>query len=184
MRSIARAIPRRARQVKRGAFSRTPRLSGYSQRVRLLKESLIPAPVSRVFAFHEAPGALEKLIPPWEQVRVVKRGESLAPGTIVIMKMKVGPLWITWKARHTRYEKDVLFQDTQDAGPFAAWMHTHRFVADPSGGTRLIDDVEYELPLGKLGALLGGALVRAQLEKMFAYRHRVTREACVAPITS
>jgi len=151
--------------------------------VRFLKESLIPAPVSRVFAFHEAPGALEKLIPPWEKVRVVQRGESLAPGTIVIMKMKVGPFWVTWKARHTLYEKDVLFQDMQDSGPFAKWLHTHRFVEDPSGGTRLIDDVEYELPLGKLGAIFGGALVRAQLEKMFAYRHQVTREAC-APTTN
>jgi ligand-binding SRPBCC domain-containing protein len=152
--------------------------------VHFLKESLIPAPVSRVFAFHEAPGALEQLIPPWETVRVVQRGESLAPGTIVIMKMKVGPLWVTWKARHTLYEKDVLFQDTQDSGPFAKWLHTHRFVEDASGGTRLIDDVEYELPLGKLGAFLGGAMVRAQLEKMFAYRHQVTREACATTANS
>jgi hypothetical protein len=42
-------------------------------------------------------------------------------------------------------------------GPFARWVHTHRFVAL---GTRsaLEDDIEYELPLGPLGAIGGGGL--------------------------
>ena len=143
-----------------------------------IKESLIRAPVSRVFAFHESPGALERLIPPWERAEVVRRGGSLQPGAVVVLRMRVGPLWQEWHAEHTLYEKDVLFQDVQRRGPFARWVHTHRFLPDPSGGTRLIDEVAYALPLGPLGALLGGTFVRRKLKAMFDFRHQATREAC------
>jgi hypothetical protein len=141
-------------------------------------ESLIPAPVSRVFAFHESPGALEKLIPPWEEARVVLRGASLLPGTRVILKTRIGPLWAEWEAEHTRYQKDVLFEDVQRRGPFARWVHTHRFLPHPSGGTLLRDEVDYALPLGLVGALGGGWFVRRKLEKMFAFRHEATKAAC------
>ncbi len=98
-----------------------------------------------------------KPIPPWEQVRVVQRGASLAPGTVVILQMRLLPplpLWITWEALHTLYQKDVLFQDVQRRGPFARWVHTHRFVAEGEQ-TRLLDEVDFTLPLGPLGQRLG-----------------------------
>lgn len=37
----------------------------------------------------------------------------------------------------------------------------------------MIDDIEYELPLGWLGEAFGGGFARAKLEKMFDYRHQV-----------
>lgn len=145
--------------------------------MRFVYESLVSAPVSRVFGFHEAEGALERLTPPWEETRVLKRGASLAPGTRVIIAVRIGPLWKEWEAEHTRYEKDALFEDVQVRGPFARWRHTHRFL--PEGGrTRLVDEVEYELPLGAIGRFLGAPLVKRKLERMFAYRHDVTRRAC------
>jgi uncharacterized protein len=42
---------------------------------------------------------------------------------------------------------------------------------------RLEDRIEYELPFGALGNFFGGWLVRRRLERVFAYRHRVTAEA-------
>jgi ligand-binding SRPBCC domain-containing protein len=136
-------------------------------------ESVIEAPPARVFAFHERPEALRLLIPPWERVEVVQPPASLQPGTRVILKMKQGPLWITWVAEHTLYEKDVLFQDRMVRGPFARWLHTHRFL--PSGtGTLLRDEVDCALPLG-----LPGALVRSRLSRMFEFRHAATRAAVI-----
>jgi len=46
-----------------------------------VKESRIAAAPGVVFAFHESPGALEKLTPPWEKVTVIESPGSLAPGT-------------------------------------------------------------------------------------------------------
>jgi hypothetical protein len=40
---------------------------------------------------------------------------------------------------------------------------------------QLEDDVEYSLPLGWLGRIVGAAGVRVKLERMFAYRHAVTK---------
>jgi ligand-binding SRPBCC domain-containing protein len=126
------------------------------------------------------PGALEKLIPPWEEVQVAQPPSSLAPGTRVVLRTRLGPLWTEWEAEHTRYEKDVLFEDVQRRGPFARWVHTHRFLPAP-GGTLLRDEVEYRLPLGPLGQLAAGWLVEARLQRMFRYRHQVTKAACEAP---
>jgi ligand-binding SRPBCC domain-containing protein len=148
---------------------------------RFIHQSVIPAPVSRVFAFHESPGALEALIPPWERAEVVVRGGSLAPGTRVVLRLHAGPLSLEWEAIHTRYEKDVLFQDEQRRGPFRRWLHTHHFLPDVSGGTLLRDEVEWELPLGKLGNLLGRPLVERRLERMFTFRHQATARACSGP---
>lgn len=140
--------------------------------------SVIPAPVAAVFAFHEAPGALARLTPPWEPVRVRGGGGSLAPGTRVLLELRLGPFRLEWEAEHTLYEKDVLFQDVARRGPFRRWTHTHRFFPTPEGHTRLVDEIDLELPLGAPGALLGGALVRRRLERLFRFRHQATREAC------
>ena len=143
-------------------------------------ESEIAAPPQAVFAFHERPEALALLVPPWEKVVVVQPPSSLAPGTRVLLKMKLGPLSVTWEAEHTLYEKNVLFQDRMVRGPFAKWVHTHRFLPS-AGGTLLRDEVELALPFGPLG-LLGWPLARRRLEKMFAYRHAKTREAVLASL--
>jgi ligand-binding SRPBCC domain-containing protein len=55
-----------------------------------------------------------------------------------------------------------------------------RGARDPDGddASYLVDDVTYTLPLGRLGALVAGRAVARRLERMFAYRHEVTRAAC------
>ncbi len=147
--------------------------------MRFVHQSLIPAPPEKVFAFHERPDALERLIPPWEHVEVLRPAPSLQPGSRALLRLQLGPIKLLWEAEHTRYQKNVLFQDVQLRGPFSRWQHTHSFALAP-GGTLLRDEVEYQLPLGRLGALFGGALVQRKLERMFAFRHQATREACTA----
>ena len=40
--------------------------------VRFVKESVIEASAERVFAFHEAPDAFERLQPPWQKTEIVQ----------------------------------------------------------------------------------------------------------------
>ena len=61
-------------------------------------------------------------------------------------------------------------------GPFAKWEHTHLFEPDGPRACCLEDRVEYALPFGPIGSLLGGALTRRKLKRLFEYRHRVTAE--------
>lgn len=143
--------------------------------MRFEKETRIAASPSVVFAFHESPGALERLTPPWERVKLVEGGDSLRPGSRVVLSIPVGPFRMSWVAEHTEYEPGRMFADRQVEGPFASWYHRHHFLDDGRGGTILRDEIDYEPPLGALGRWLGSGPIRSRLRKMFDYRHELTR---------
>ena len=143
--------------------------------MQFIKESRIAAPPAVVFAFHESPGALARLTPPWENVKVVKGGESIKVGSQVVLQTKLGLIPLNWVAEHTEYEPPHLFADRQVSGPFASWYHRHRMLDDGQGGTILRDEVDYEPPLGVLGRLFTGQYLHSKLQKMFDFRHITTK---------
>jgi ligand-binding SRPBCC domain-containing protein len=147
--------------------------------LRFVKETVIPASVEAVFAFHERPDAFELLLPPWDRSEVIQPPLSLEVGTKVIVRTKVGPIWTTIEAEHVEYEKNRVFADVMRKGPFAKWHHWHRFFEHPQG-CRLVDEIEYEPPLGWLGRLAAPVAIRPRLRKMFDYRHEVTRREVLA----
>jgi ligand-binding SRPBCC domain-containing protein len=149
--------------------------------MRFVHESLIAASVEAVFAFHERPDAFQLLQPPWEHSQVLQPPSSLAVGTIVKLRTRVGPLWITIEAEHVGYEKNRYFEDVMHKGPFAEWHHKHLFLADPAGCV-LRDEINYEPPLGILGRLAAPIAVEPRLRKMFEYRHAVTRREVLAAV--
>ena len=145
-----------------------------------VKRTRIEAPARQVFAWHAEPEALEKLIPPWEPVSIERRPEGLQDGAVAVLRIGVGPLKLRWVAEHRGYEDrgdaGGTFTDVQVRGPFAAWEHRHTVTADGDAACVLEDHVTYRLPLGVLGRWFGGWLTARKLERMFEYRHRVTRE--------
>ncbi len=148
--------------------------------MRFVKESVFAASAAAVFAFHEAPDAFARLLPPWQTSEIVTPPTSLAVGTRVVLRTKVGPVWQTIEAEHVEFEPGRMFADRMNKGPFKHWLHRH--VVTPLGPAqcKLTDDVEYELPLGALGRAVAGRFVRRELERLFAYRHDVTRRAVEA----
>ena len=140
---------------------------------RFERSVVIEAPVEVVFAFHERDDALRLLSPAFPPVRVLRRTGGLEVGARV--ELRIGPL--LWIASHTAYEKNRLFEDRQISGPFALWIHRHEF-ADEGKAARLIDRIEYELPGGEWVNRLLGWVVKVGLNRMFRYRHRVTRRYC------
>jgi ligand-binding SRPBCC domain-containing protein len=143
-----------------------------------VREIRIHASAATVFAFHEAPDAFARLQPPWQRSEVVVPPTSLAVGTRVVVRVKVGPVWQTIEAEHVEYEPGRMFADTMVKGPFRHWLHRH--IVTPVSDTEctLTDDVSYALPFGPLGALFGGWFARRELDRLFDYRHEVTRKAC------
>lgn len=138
--------------------------------------SQMPVPASTLFAWHAREGAFERLTPPWEHVEVLERsGDGIRQGARLVIRMRQGPVSLRWVAEHTAYEEGTLFQDRQVSGPFAKWVHTHRTLPAQDAST-LEDEIEYALPVGPLGSAFGGAFTRSKLERMFAYRHRLTRD--------
>lgn len=135
--------------------------------------SKFEAPVADLRDFHFQQNAIQKLIPPWEKVSVLEAPFPLRDGVRAVMLTRIGPFSIRWVAIHQMIEQG--FVDRQEAGPFAKWIHEHRFEEVSGDRCRLTDAIDYELPLGRVGRFFGGALVRRKLERMFRYRHEVTR---------
>ena len=146
--------------------------------MKFVKESIIRAAPERVFAFHQLPDAFERLVPPWETVKVVKKADISKIGSEAVIKSKLfGFLPVKWVARHTKYEPPRMFEDVQVSGPFKSWRHQH-IVLPHADGAILKDEIEYEAPLSIIGKAIAPAFVESKLEKMFAYRHEVTRKWC------
>ena len=128
--------------------------------------------VGDVFAWHMRPGALDRLIPPWESVTIERREGTPATGGRVAFRVRRGAAEIGFEVRHTDFEQDRFFRDEQIRGPFTRWIHTHRFEPEDEGGCTVEDHVDWELPMGAAGRLLGGSTVESELKRFFAFRHR------------
>jgi uncharacterized protein (TIGR01777 family) len=139
-----------------------------------VRRTRLDVPAHAAFDWHARPGALERLTPPWNNVRVLERHGGIENGGRVVLSMPLGPTRVRWVAEHDEYVPGKQFRDTQVEGPFKRWVHTHRFEPDGETASFLEDHIEYELPLGSVGALVGGGKVRSMLASMFAYRHRLT----------
>lgn len=145
---------------------------------RFVRTLDVAAPVERLWAFHERPDAFQLLTPPWDRVEIITPPRSLEVGTRVEVKTWIGPVPTTILAEHIAHEPGRRFVDRMIRGPFRSWVHQHIFEARDGGGSRLIDDIEYELPLGWLGRTFGATIARRRLERMFEHRHRITRQMC------
>jgi uncharacterized protein (TIGR01777 family) len=154
------------------------------------RESTLPHSAEKVFAWHSRPGAFERLVPPWSSARVVERRGGIENGSRVTLELPVGPTHVRWIAEHRDYLAGRQFTDVQIEGPFSRWEHIHQMAPEGPDSCRLTDTIHYRLPAGMLGDALGGAHVRNELARTFAYRHRVTRldlaahAACESPSTS
>jgi len=127
-------------------------------------DSVVEHPLRDVWEWHTRPGAMRRLVPPWQPMTVVSEAQSLADGVAVLGL----PGGLRWVARHQpdAYVEGHRFVDELSSdGPTSwpprlagRWRHTHTFDdADP--GTRIHDRVEAAVPA-------------ALLRPMFAYRHR------------
>ena len=126
-----------------------------------------------IWDFHRDPGVLTRLTPPEKGVSLVRPPARMEEGAIVTLRFRQFGLPITWVSRIAEWTEPSGFVDVQESGPFHRWRHEHIFSAG-----ELLDRVDYEVPLSMLGGRLAEKLmVRPDLERMFAFRHAVTREA-------
>lgn len=137
--------------------------------------SVFPCSARELHQWHSRPGALERLIPPWEHTRVAERIGGIDPGGKTVLAMHAGPFPYRWHARHIENIPGVLFRDIQERGPFARWTHTHRFTDTPDGA-RLEDQIDYALPGQALLPKFAAGLIERTLQPIFRYRHATLRD--------
>jgi ligand-binding SRPBCC domain-containing protein len=135
------------------------------------------ASAEAVFDWHEALGAFERLTPPWERVRMVRHKGGIRDGARV--SLRVGPplVFFRWDLEHVDYQHGRSFMDRQVRGPFHSWTHVRRMTTDGLDACILEDAIEYELPFGAVGRVLGRPFVKWKLKRLFEFRHKVIRRA-------
>lgn len=134
-----------------------------------------------MFAWHEAPGALQRLTPPREPVRLLRHEGGIRDGARVSLGVGPWPFSLRWDLEHRDYQPGRSFTDVQTRGPFRSWTHVHRMIPQGADACVLEDSIEYEMPLGLLGRVIGRLFMEPKLERLFAYRHEVTRQAFARP---
>ncbi len=170
-------------------------------------EQWLPFPIDLVFAFFANPENLPRLMPAWQKARIEEASfappPSRPPGTPTLPGIVAGagtrmtlsfravpllPIRLPWDAEITEFAWNEHFCDVQHRGPFKQWRHCHRLRSEShtmqSGellpGTRLIDELAYDLPLGPLGSLANILFVQFQLRSTFRYRQQ--RTAALLPL--
>ena len=144
------------------------------------RTSTLPVPPDEAFAWHERPGAFERLTPPWEHVTVLERSGGIRDGARTTVRVRVGPIPFRWVAVHRDYVAGRRFVDEQVEGPFSHWIHEHRFEPAGPDATRYTDRIEFGPPFGTVGAAAGSWVARRRAERMLAYRHATLRDDLVA----
>lgn len=126
--------------------------------------SVVDHPLDVVFDWHTRPGAMRRLVPPWQPMTVVSETPSLADGRAVLGL----PGGLRWVAQHdpAAYDPPHRFVDALDSDGLRSWparvvgqwRHTHEFASAGPGSTRVSDRVDTVVPA-------------AALRPMFVYRH-------------
>lgn len=155
------------RNLRRLLLPRTMNPTSFERR------SEIPVSARELQEWHLRPGAFSRLNPPWEEASVVESPGALTDGAVAVIDVGPKPFSIRWIAEHELIENG--FIDSQTKGPFSFWVHRHLFQPKDDSASELIDSIRYRLPLGWLGEIGGGKLVEKKLDRMFRYRHEITR---------
>jgi len=143
----------------------------------LKKEQWIDVPKDRVWDFFSRPENLLKITPADMKMKIedIPAGE-MYPG--MILRYKVSPLLgipLSWTSHISSLKEGDYFVDDMLEGPFKVWHHQHRFESK-DGGTLIIDDLHYRIPLEPFSKILHPLLVQRNLEKMFQHRESVVKE--------
>jgi ligand-binding SRPBCC domain-containing protein len=145
---------------------------------QLTKVQRLPISMEDAWAFFSSPRNLKHITPPEMRFEILSNSgsEVMYPGQVITYHVR--PLLgikMFWMTEITHVEEGRYFVDEQRIGPYSLWHHQHHF-KPINGGVEMTDIVSYRVPLGFLGELLSGWLVRKKLEAIFEYRFKVLSE--------
>lgn len=137
------------------------------------KTKIVGPSEQELYDWHIRPGALERLTPSWERIKILNKGEGVKDGSEVEIKSFFGPIGTRWHLLHTNCTDGKAFSDYQIKGPFKYWCHKH--IMEHNGETAIEDAIDYDLPLGKWAEPALDWYVKRKLKRLFNFRHEVVK---------
>ncbi len=134
-------------------------------------KSQYPCSAEDLYLYHSRPGALERLLPPWEKTTIISKQGTISPGSRVKLKMYAGPFPFHFHAHHIEDQPGKMFRDIQEKGPFSSWSHTHYF-QNTEKGSLLEDRIEYTLPGHRYLPSFVTNHIKKKLTSIFQQRQR------------
>ena len=138
----------------------------------LRSEQWIDCPRDEVFPFFSDASNLERITPDELSFKILSDLPiEMKVGALIDYQIRLAGVPFKWRTVITGWNPPYDFEDTQLKGPYKKWIHTQRF-EDHGDRTRIVDEVEYALPLSPLGDLVY-PLIKLQLGRIFAHRRKV-----------
>jgi ligand-binding SRPBCC domain-containing protein len=133
----------------------------------------IPLPIKEVFHYFSNPENLQKITPKYLNFKIKNDPLlEMKKGQIFKYQLRVRGIPINWTSLISSYHPPYSFIDEQIKGPYSSWHHTHTF-KEENGGTTIIDEVKYTLPLGFIGKIINSIWVKRDLNSIFKYRQKM-----------
>ncbi|NQX80887.1 MAG: SRPBCC family protein [Flavobacteriaceae bacterium] len=134
-------------------------------------ETIISAPLERVFD-------LSRSIDLHKLSAAHTNEEAIAGRTTGLIELGEN---VTWRAKHlgvyqnltveiVKMDKPTMFEDIMIKGTFKSMRHIHRFIKDGSN-TKMIDEFEFESPLGILGKIANSIFLKRYMTKFLIVRN-------------
>lgn len=140
----------------------------------LRRVTRLPAPRSAVFPFFADARNLQRITPPELHFRfVTPLPIEMREGALIDYRLRLFGVPFGWGTRIALWQPERCFVDVQVRGPYRLWQHAHHFEEVP-GGTEMVDEVRWELPVRPFGEL-ARPIVSRQLGRIFDYREQTIR---------
>jgi len=141
------------------------------------QEQQLPIDIQTAWDFFSSPENLAEITPDHMGFKILNgKPEKMYAGQVILYTVK--PLLnipMRWVTEITHVQAPYFFVDEQRHGPYKMWHHQHQFVENENG-VLMKDIVTYEPPLGFLGQIANGLLIKKQLGQIFDYRRSYLEE--------
>ncbi len=136
----------------------------------------VDRPIDEMFEFFSEAKNLERITPDFLGFKIVSMSTpEIEKDTIIRYRLSLHGIPLSWVTRIAKWNPPHSFVDNQESGPYKLWYHEHSFVS-LGKGTLMRDWVRYEIPMGLLGRIFGGAKIRHDVGQIFAHRRKVIAE--------
>lgn len=140
--------------------------------VSFTRRTILPASPTRCFDLSlDVDFHLDSFEDSGEQVVGGVRAGGMALGDDVTWRARHFGVWWTMKTQITAFDRPNSFVDEQMKGPFKRFHHLHLFNDLGDETTEMIDEIEFEAPLGPLGTIAERAVLGRYLPHLIDIRN-------------